>query len=227
MSDQDPLRDAESGAFTREHERTRQLRKEVNEVVRTMAEGLPLEAQLDLLSAELRARDLDVRPRPFLDVELDRIIYPGEREQRERVEKASEVATGFAQELVDLPNGDEQERVDNDPSPSEPTRSGKSRKAKPRRKGTQHRPTGGLPMMPDRRRTTEVLLHDEGEELVRQHQEPPLPQPPAGMPLLGSMLRFSELTPPGLIFINFGSLRLWPTRSRASRCSWRAATLVW
>jgi hypothetical protein len=214
MPDQEGPRDAGSGAFAQEHERKRQLHKEVTEAVRTRAEGPSLEAQLDLLSAELRARDLDVAPRPFLDVELDRIIHPDEGEQRERVEKASEVATGFAQELVDLLDGDEHEPVTNDPSPLEPPRSGKSRKGKPRRKGTQHRPQGGLPMMPDTRRTTEVLLHDEGEELFREHQEPPLPQPPADMPLLGSMLRFSELTPPGLSFMNFGSLRLRPTKDK-------------
>jgi hypothetical protein len=167
---------------------------------------------LDLLSAELRARDLDAPPRPFLDMELDRIIHPDEREQRQRVEKASEIATGFAQELVDLLNRDEREPVTNNPSPPETPRSVQSRKGKPTRKVTQHRPQGGLPMMPDTRRTTEVLLRDEGEELVRQHQEPPLPQIPADMPLLGSMVRFSELAPPGLRFMNFGSLRLRPTK---------------
>jgi hypothetical protein len=213
MTDNGASSDPGFATLAREHERRRQLREEVAHAVRTVAGALRRESQLDLLAAELSSRGLDVPPRPFLDVELDDIVHPDERAQQERARRATDFATGFLQDLSTALSDNERHESVHEPSAPQPSRPGKPRHKSPKRKGTQHRPRGGLPMMPDRKRTTEVLLDDESANLVQQYQEPPLPEPPDDVPLLGSMLRLSELAPTGLTLLNFGSLRLRPSKA--------------
>jgi hypothetical protein len=161
-SDDRGANDARFASLLREREEKRQLRREAALAVRTAGGQLPHGGQLDLLAAELRARDLEVSPRPFLDVELDGILHPDLREQQERAELATEAAAQFAHELSTLAEGEARDERETETSTPDPSPQEMRKRKKPKKKGGRHRPLGGFPIAPDRARTTEIFRNCSG-----------------------------------------------------------------
>jgi hypothetical protein len=194
-------------------ERERSRRQAVNAAVRERAASLSRDEQLEILIAELQDNELDVPPRPIIDVMLD-LMFHSDAEERQRVsDKAKEVATGFVRGLLDpsdIPNG----RI-MDPKPEQTFKKtargapGAGKHSKGRNQNRRRGTGGGIPMKHDHTRTTEIVLDEDAVSLVRAHQDPPIGDHLRDLPFVGAMLQLSELRPKSLTPVE---VRIRPTK---------------
>ncbi len=196
-----------------QRERERLRRQVVNAAVRERAANLSRDEQLEILSAELQDNELDVPPRPIIDVMLDLMFYFDAEEKQRLSDRGSEVATGFVKSLLDpseIPNGKIM-----DPKPEQPSKQtargapGAGRHSKGRNQNRHRGTGGGIPMKHDNTRTTEIVLDEDAVGLVRAHQHPPIGDHLRELPVVGAMLQLSELRPRSLTPVE---IRIRPTK---------------
>lgn len=187
-----------SADFKRKAEERALQQEEVATAVRewaTRASRYDQDELLAVLISELRARELKVVPRPFLDVRLDIILGSDRIDLNLVAEQTAEVAGDVANSLLQLFDG-----PGHGGSATEvPVGSTPYLRPSPRRqrvhngKPGSHRHQGPVrPIFVDNARTTEVLLDEGAQTVAAGHEEPALPEELRGIPLIGPIAEVTQ-----------------------------------